>query len=277
MENECYQQLQPIISLFPHLHQFLNNDFIREQCEKGLKCYLLKRLDNKESSYDTRQHLPTLEKRLTELATVTGYDRFSTLLRGASDWDEYQEILAQIDVTLWFKHKGLLKEVEPELPHRMGNADVLISLSQGDIYCEVTSFQSIIKSFEDKTKMGQPWKTEQGLNNKLEIKRAVRKLLDKTSRQLPPNHPGILALETSKSAMFGFDVRRIAQQLFKSRPHVALIMLWSWESSEQDESDFLGWSRNNPSFCFINAGSKFREVGETLLKHLSLKGEVAGI
>lgn len=214
-----------------------------------------------------RQHLPTLEKRLAKLVSVSGYDRLSPLLRWASDWDQYQEALAQIDVTLWFKRKSLLKEMEPELPRRVGNADILLSFSQQDIYCEVASFQSIIKSIQVKE-----FKAEKK-ENELEIKRAVRNLLDKTKRQLPSNHPGILALETGKSAMFGFDVRKIAQRLFPSRPQVALIMLWSWESGGGDDSD-LRWKRNNPSFCFINSGSKFRQVGEELLKHLNLKGEV---
>lgn len=290
MENECYQKLQSIVSTFPHLHQFLDNDFIRGQCESALKNFLLKRLDNEKSSHFTCQHLPTLEKRLAGLVSVKGYDRLGSRLRGASDWDQHNDILAQIDITLWFKRINLLKEIEPELPHRVGNADILLSFSEQDIYCEVTSFQSISKSIESKFKKeedkiqsrlrelknGQPWKTEEDLEHELEVNRAVRNLLGKTKRQLPPNHPGILALETGKSAMFGFDVREIAQKLFRNRPRVALIMLWSWEGDGGDDSD-LRWEMNNPSFCFINGGSTFREVGEELLKYLSIKGEVAGI
>jgi len=283
--------LQPIISEFPHLYQFLGDDFIMGQCESGLKNHLLKRLDNKESSRGTRQHLPTLEKRLTKLDSVIGFDKLKPLLRGTSDWDEYQEILAQIDITLFFKHKNLLKEIEPELPHRAGNADILLTFSQQDIYCEVTSFQSIAKSIESKTKskekeiqdrLGElrkrePWKTEGDIEDELKIRRAVRNLLGKTKRQLPPKFLGILALETGKSMMFGLDVRDIAQRLFPQRPQLALIMLWSWESPAQNDSDFSRWGRSNPSFCFINAGSKFQGIGEALLKHLSLKGEVVGV
>ncbi|MEE9583771.1 MAG: hypothetical protein V3W01_03840, partial [Dehalococcoidales bacterium] len=109
--------------------------------------------------------------------------------------------------------------------------------------------------------------------DELKIKRAVRNLLDKTKRQLPSNHPGILALETGKSGILSFDVREIAQKLFPEKPHVAVIMLWSWESPAQNDSDLLGWSRSSPSFCFINARSKFRQIGEELLEHLGLKGK----
>lgn len=286
MGTEHYPQLQSIISQFPHIYQFLDNGFIRGQCKSALKNFLLKRLDNEKSSHFTCQHLPTLEKRLAELTSVTGYGRLCSRLRVTSDWDGYQEFLAQIDITLWFKDKGILKEIEPELANSMGKADILLTFSQQDIYCEVTSFQSIAKSIESKTKSEekkirelrkrQPWKTEQYVENELKIKRAVRNLLDKTKRQLPSNHPGILALETGKSAIFGFDVRDIAQKLFPSRPQVVLIVLWSWESDGGDNSD-LRWEMNNPSFCFINGGSKFREAGETLLQHLGLRGEVAGI
>lgn len=290
MGNECYLRLQPTISKYPCLYQILDDDFLREQCESGLKNHLLKRLENEKSSQGTRQHLPTLERRLSELTPVTGYDRLKYLLKGASDWDEYQEFLAQIDITLFFKHKNLLKEIEPELPHRVGNADILISFPQQDIYCEVTSFKSIIKSIESKSrkeedkiqsrlrvlKNRQPWKTEQDIEHELEVNSAVRNLLDKTKRQLPPNNLGILALETGKSAMFGFDVREIAQKLFLSRRQVALIMLWSWESGGGDNSD-LRWERNTPSFCFINGGSKFRQIGEGLLESLGLKGDVVAV
>lgn len=286
MLNERYLQLQSIISRFPHIHEFLGNGFIREQCESALKNFLLKRLDNEKSSHFTCQHLPTLEKRLAGLTSVTGYDRLGLLLKKASDWDQHNDVLAQIDITLWFKEKGLLKEIEPKLPHREGYADILLTFSQQAIYCEVTSFQSIAKSIETKTKSQekklrelmkrQPWKTEQDVEHELKIKRVMRNLLDKTKRQLPSNHPGILALETGKSAMFGFDVRDIAQKLFPNRPQVALILLWSWEGDGGDDSN-LRWERNNPSFCFINGAAQFRKVSEKLPKHLSLRGEVIGL
>lgn len=268
MENECYLQLQPIISRFPYLHQFLDNDFISEQCDNGLKCHILRRLDNKESSYGMCQHLPTLEKRLAELAPVTGYDRLKSLLKGASDWDQYQETLAQIDITLWFKRKNLLREIEPELPNRIGNTDILLSFSQQDIYCEVNSPQSILKSIKSR-KGNENIKVQKQSKN---IRRLLRVLLEKTNRQLPRDYPGILALETGKSAIFGFDVRELAQLLFPSRPQVALIALWSWEG----DGEALNWD-NNPTSFFINGRSGFRAIGEALLGHLGLKGEVVGV
>jgi hypothetical protein len=229
--------------------------------------------------------LPTLEKRLADLSSVTGYDRLCHLLRKASDWDDYQEVLAQLDITLWFKKKGLIKEIEPELPKRKGYSDILISFSQQDIFCEATAFQSLAKSiaFESKSQKKllelqkrQPWKTGMDVEHELNIQRAVRNLLDKTKRQLPSNHTGILALETNKSGMFSFDVRVIAQKLFPNRPQVVLLMLWSWESDGQNDSDLM-LGMNNPSFCFINAGAHFPEVGERLANYLNLKGEVIGL
>ena len=94
MGSECYQQLQSIISKFPHIYQTIDDGYIREQCKSQLKNILLKRLANDESSNSTYQHLPTLEKRLAKLAPINGYDRLKSLLRGASDWDAYQEVLA---------------------------------------------------------------------------------------------------------------------------------------------------------------------------------------
>jgi len=286
MKKEAYLRLQSILSIYPHIYQFLDDAFIRGQCESALKNFLLKRLDNEKSSHLTCKHLPTLEKRLAGLTSVTGYGRLCSRLRVASNWDEYQEFLAQIDITLWFKDKGIVKEIEPELANSMGKADILLTFFQQDIYCEVTSFQSIAKSIESKAKSEekkirelrkrQPWKTEQDVEHELKIKRAVRNVLDKTKRQLPSNHPGILALETGKSAMFGFDIREVAQKLLPSRPQVVLIILWSWESDGGDNSD-LRWERNTPSFCFINGGSKFRQIGEGLLESLGLKGDVVAV
>lgn len=287
MENERFLELHSIIAQFPQIYQFFDDGFIKRQCESALKNFLLKRLDNEESRHFTRQHLPTLEKRLAELTSVTGYDRLKPLLRGASDWDEYQEFLAQVDITLFFKHENLLNEIEPELVNSKAKADILLTFSQQDIYCEVTSFQSIAKSIESEAKTEeekirelrkrQPWKTGQDIEHELKIKKAVRNLLGKARRQLPPNHLGILSLEAGRSAVFDLDVRKMAPKLFKSRPQLALIMLWSWESPAHNDPGRLGWGRNKPGFCYINPISKFREVGEALLKHLNLSSEVIGI
>ena len=285
MNIKVYHRLQSILSQFNHIYEFIDDAFIRAQCDSELKNYLLHRLANEDSSLNTLRHLPTLEKRLAELVLVTGYDKLAPLLKGASDWDKYQEALAQIDITLWFNQKNLLKEIEPRLPHRVGNADFLLSFSQQDIYSEVGSFQSIIKSIESKAKSeekriqkrlrelrkGQPWRTEQHVENELEIERAVRSLLDKTKRQLPPNHPGILALDTTKSAKFAYDIRSIANKLLPQRPQVTLIGLWSWEGVEET----LNWDKN-PTCFFINGGSRFQEIGEALVQFLSVKGEIIG-
>lgn len=287
MNNERFLQLHSIIAQFPHIYRSLDDGFIKRQCESSLKNFLLKRLDNEESSHFTRQHLPTLEKRLAELTSVTGYYRLKPLLRGASDWDEYQEFLAQVDITLFFKHESLLKEIEPELVNSKAKADILLTFSQEDIYCEITSFQSIAKSIgsgvksEDKKirelRERQPWKIGQDIEHELKIKKAVRNLLDKTRRQLPLNNLGILSLEAGKSAVFDLDVRKMASKLFKNRPQLALIMLWSWESPAHNDSERLSWGRKKPGFCYVNPISKFQVIGEALLKHLNLNSEVVGI
>ncbi len=259
-------RLQSMLSAYPHIYQFLDADFIRKQYRSGLKNQLLQRLENEKSSIDANRHLPTLEKRLAELDSIAGYGRLKPRLQGASDWDEYQEFLAQIDITLWFWQKNLLKEIEPELPHRDGYADMLLYYLQQDIYCEVTSFQSIAKSL--KSRVGEKW------DRLKTIKGVVRNLLDKTRNQLPEDYPGILALDTTKSGIFSFDVREIAQKLFPSRPQVALIMLWSWEGTEEDFS----WDMS-PSAFYINGDERsiFRVVGEKLLECSGLGGEVVGL
>jgi len=279
MQSECYQRLQPILSEYLHVYQFLNDGFIRGQCESALKNFLLKRLDNEESSHFTCQHLPTLEQRLAGLTSITGYDRLKPLLRGASDWDEYQEFLAQIDITLFFKHKNLLKEIEPELPHRAGNADFLLSFSQQDIYCEVTSFESLAKSIESLTKDGdnkieskfqkvrkeQPWITRQDIENETEVNRIAKNLLEKTKRQLPLNHLGILALETGKSQVYCYKIKEVAKKLFPKRPQVTLIMLWSLEKGSQ-----IG----EAPFWFVNPNSPYQNIGRKLLEHLGQDNKV---
>lgn len=278
MENECYLKLQPIISTFPHLHQFLDDDFIRTQCEGGLKCYFLEYLANEESRDKPDQYLPTLEKMLAELSSVTGYDRLARLLRGAPDGEQYREALAQIDITLWFKQKSLLKEIEPELPYRVGNADMLLSFSQQDIYCEVTSPESLQKSIESKESKKQseakkvqillkkqPWMSKQDAEHEIKQDRITRSLLEKTNKQLPRNYPGILALETGKSMVSTFDAKKIARKLFPSRPQVMLIMLWSLERGSQ-----IG----EAPFPFVNPNSPYQNIGQKLLEYLGLDNKV---
>lgn len=269
MKSEAYLRLQSILSKYPRIHQFLDDDFIREQCEDRLKCFILMRLDNEKSSHSTRQHLPFLESRLAELALVVGYDKLESLLRGASDWDKYQEALAQIDITLWFKQKSLLKEIEPGLPCSTGVGDILLTFSQQDIYCEVTSRESLQKSIESKkgSKVQkiqnllkrQPWMTQQDAENEIEIDRILRTLLRKTSKQLPANHPGILALDAGKGAVFHHKIKRVAKKLLPQRLQVMLLMLWTSERGSQ-----IG----EPPFWFVNPNPPYQNIGQELLKYL---------
>lgn len=266
MENECYQHLRQIISEFPLLYQFLDDDFILKQCQSELKNYILKRLNNEVSSHDIRLYLPSFEKRLEGLVSVKGYDRLGSRLRGASDWDQHNDIEAQIDITLWFKRKNLLKEIEPKLPCREGYSDILLSFLQQDIYCETHSFQSIIKSIQpEESKTEKEWDELKG------IKWAVRHLLKETSRQLPQDYPGILALDATKSVKFAYDVRSIAERLLPQRPQVIFIALWSWEGNGEPSWDMI------PNDFFVNSKSKFPDVGKALLGHLGLKGEIIGV
>jgi len=272
MENKRSSRLCTILSKYPHIHQFLDDDFIMRQFEfeSGLKCHILRRLDNERSSHGTSRHLPTLEKRLAELASVGGYDRLGPLLRGASDWDQYQEALVQIDITLWLKKRNLLGEIAPELPNGSGNADILVGFLQHNLYCEVSSFQSLGKSIQSRESRIEKNK------NRHKIKKIVRTSLDKTNRQLPQDYPGILALCATKSNIIGLDVREMAELLFPSRPQVTLLMLWSWEEPSGSDSD-MRWEMNDPDFCFINGQAKFREVGESLLHHLGIRGEIISV
>jgi len=217
----------------------------------------------------------TLKKESAGLASVKGYDRLKSRLNSVTDWDSYKEMSAQIGITLWFKEKSLLKEIEPELPHREGNADALLSFSEQDIYCEVTSPESLQKSIASKKQSEakkvqnllkkQPWMSKQDAEHELKIERAVRNLLDKTKRQLPPNHPSILALETAKSMVFTFDTKKMAHKLFPSRPQVMLIMLWSLERGSR-----IG----EAPFWFINPNSPYQNIGQKLLKYLGQDNKV---
>ena len=212
----------------------------------------------------------TLEKMSAGLASVKGYDKFKRFLRGTSDWDQFQEALAQIDITLWFKQTNLLKEIEPELPHRVGNADFLLSFSQQDIYCEVTSFESLAKSIESLTKDGdnkieskfqkvrkaQPWITRHNIEDETQVKRIAKNLLEKTKKQLPPNYPGILALETGKSQVYCYKIKEVAKKLFPKRPQVTLIMLWSLEKGSR-----IG----EAPFWFVNPTSPINILDESYL------------
>lgn len=291
MNNESFLQLQSTISRFPNLRQFFDDDFIGGQCKRGIHNFYLKQLTCVSSRDIGESHLPYLENRLSKLSGILGYERLGDVLRGAYSWDRYQDALAQIDITLWYKENGLVKEIEPTLPHRKGYGDILLSFQGRDIYCEVKSFASPIESMRSRTqdeenktedkirkfRQGQPWLTRSMAENKLKIRSIEENLLKKTRRQLPPNYPGILSLEAGKAGVFALDVRDMAPQLFRSRPQLALIMLWSWESPAHNDPDRLNWGRDKPSFCYVNPLSKFRVIGEALLQHLNLNSEVVGV
>ena len=222
----------------------------------------------------------TLEKESSDLASVKRYDRLISTIKGVASWDEYMEIRAQINITKWFKEKSLLKEIEPELPHRKGNTDALLSFSEQDIYCEVTSPESLQKSIESKKQSEankvqkllkmQTWMSKQDAEHEIKQDRITRILLGKTNKQLPPNYPSILALETGKSMVFTFDTKEIAQKLFPSRPQVILIMLWSFE-----RGGTIGKPPLEAPFWFLNRNSHFRGTGRGLLKYLQQEHKVA--
>lgn len=96
------------------------------------------------------QFQENLVKNSAGLANVDGYDRLKSSIGDVADWDGFQAIWAQIDITLWFNNKGILKEIEPKLPLGKGYSDILLSFSKQDIYCEVKSLESLQKSIESK-------------------------------------------------------------------------------------------------------------------------------
>lgn len=107
--------------------------------------------------------------------------------------------------------------------------------------------------------------SKQDAEHEIKQDRITRILLGKTNKQLPPNYPGILALETGKSMVFTFDTKKIAQKLFPSRPQVMLIMLWSLERGSQ-----IG----EAPFPFVNPNSPYQNIGQKLLKYLGLDNKV---
>lgn len=263
MENEPYTSLVRTISGFPLLHRFLDDIFIEGQCAGGLKNFFLMRSDNVKAL----QHLEGL---LQQLSEVKGYDRLGARLIGACDWDGYQEIMAQINATIWFRQKGLIKEIEPALLHRTGTCDILLSFAKQEIYCEVWAAQSFMKAFESKKtgKAGktanlrkkEPWMSQEDAEHEIRNRDIVRTLKYKTNRQLPPGQHGILWIDGAKGWLFHFDVKIIAERLFPSRPQMALIMLWSLERGSQVEEE--------PPFCFVNSASPFQVLTRKLLLHL---------
>jgi hypothetical protein len=137
MRNSSYFQLQTTLAKYHHIHYFLDNDYIKKQCEYGLKCYILKGLagltNNPKNEF--QQNLPYLEKTLSDLSILAGYDRLVKVIKSACDWESYNEVITQLVVTAWFKQKNLAKEVEPILSGKSVSADILLCFSKQDIYC----------------------------------------------------------------------------------------------------------------------------------------------
>ncbi len=225
------------------------------------------------------QFQATLKRNSIGLAYVKGYDRLISSIKDVADWDGFQAISAQINTTLWFKDKNVLKEIEPELTLRRGFADILLSFSNQDIYCEVNSLESLAKSIESKTgdeenkiqsrlerrRKGEPWLTKHDVENEININRIVRNLLEKTNEQLPQNHPGILALDTGKAGVFHHTIKEVAKKLLTKRPQVTLILLWSLEKGSQ-----IG----EAPFWFVNPNSPYQNIGQELLKYLGQENKV---
>ncbi|MBN2075568.1 MAG: hypothetical protein JW762_08470 [Dehalococcoidales bacterium] len=216
-----------------------------------------------------------LTYRAISLTHKNGYERLASSIDAVTDWEGFQEIIAQIDATKWFDERNVLKKIEPSTPHRLGNADLLISIGNQDVYCEVTSPISLQKTFTKKTKnensvdsnvvnllKKQPWMSETEAKHTIQNSKVVRNLLDKTRKQLPETYPGILVMNTSKSMIFHFDVKQIAEKLFPSRNQIILLMLWSLE-----RGSMIG----TPPFIFLNSNSQFQKTGEDLLKYLCIQ------
>ena len=219
------------------------------------------------------------QKKLTDeaisLTHKNGYERLASSIDAVTDWEGFQEIIAQIDATKWFDERNVLKEIEPSTPHRLGNADLLISIGNQGVYCEVTSPISLQEMVTKELKNGnsvdskvvkllkkQPWMSETEAKHTIQNSKVVRNLLEKTRKQLPKTYPGILVMNTSKSMISHFDVQQIAERLFPRRNQIILLMLWNLE-----HGSMIG----TPPFIFLNSNSQFQKTGDDLLKYLCIQ------
>jgi hypothetical protein len=267
MANNCYKELSSKISPFLQVHHFFDDQFIFTQCEHGLKNYLLICLAEDNPKRDIGTHSLTLERRLVALANVSGYEKLKPLLQRAASWDNYQEALAQLDITLWFQQKGLVKEIEPKLTHRIGNADILLLFNNQSIFCEISAPRYSFRSGKDADKI----KDLEIQNEGIKIDKVTNYLSDKVDRQLPPNEFGIIALDVNKSDIFAFDMRLIAEKLLPKKLQIALIALWSAEG----RGEFKTW--DIPTVFFINRKSKYQHKSEALIQFLDIKVDVQQI
>jgi hypothetical protein len=262
MDKDLDKRIAGTISGFPLLYVFLNETFIKQQCSSGLKNFLLFHSHNV-------QALQYLENILQRLSCYKGYERLGPRLRNACDWDAYQETLAQIEATVWFSQKSVLKEIEPALRHKTGSCDILLTFEEQEIYCEVWSAQSFqrainLKIGEEARRakelvMKEPWMSQQDAEHEIRNRGVIRTLMAKTNHQLPPDKPGVLAINGSKSLLFHFSVKEVSEHLFPKRPQVALTMLWSLEGGSQ-----IG----EPPFCFVNPNSPFVDLARKFLAQI---------
>ena len=177
-------------------------------------------------------------------------------------------MMAQINATIWFRQKGLIKEIEPALPHRTGSCDILLSFAQQQIYCEVWAAQSFMKAFESRKtekavdlRKKEPWMSQEDAEHEIRNRDIARTLKHKINQQLPQGQPGMLWIDGAKGWLFHYDAKIIARRLFPLKPQMTLIMLWTLERGSQ-----LG----EPPFCFVNSKSPFQDLSRELLLHLGL-------
>lgn len=288
MESELYHQLDSILQQYPQISQFLGGDFLKKQSKGELTSCALQSLAQGLDS----ESLQRLSHRFSQLAQLSSFPGFSKLQKGmrSSNWNQYYEALAQIEVSVWFAQHHLLEEIEPDLPHRTGSCDLLLSLGGQHIYCEVTSLtfpkvdsektaaqvQRLRKKRPGLTEpdIKQRLLTELGIQHQYQINNMLRGLRGKIRRQLPPDFPGILALQTGRAGFSTPQTKDLAKELFAATsqaptPQVILIMLWSLE-----RGGTIGQPVEEAPFWFPNRNSRFKDACRELLKYLKQEHRV---
>ena len=144
------------------------------------------------------------------------------VLNKPRDWNEYQEMLAQLDLTLAFLDAGVLVEIEPTIPSTMRKTDALLLVGGASVYCEMTSPRLSV--------------SPQSAGESQDVKRVIRHLQPKVTRQLPAPSHGLLAMDTTKCGLFSHDVRVIAAAVIPHHRNLLGICLWSWEGDDDDFS-----------------------------------------
>ncbi len=268
MGSEVYQRLHSILCNYPTMYQLLGGDFLRRQCKAELTSCILKHLAQ-EGHNENLPYLSYMESQLAQLSCFPRFNKLQKALR-SPNVHEYYETQIQIEKSIWFAQHHLLKEIEPELHDKRRSCDMLLSLEEQPIYCEVTSrrFPGVnskrTAAQMQRLQKKQPWLPEQEIECQLETNTLLRSLRYKAKLQLPPTAPGIIVLETGRAMFFYWQTKDLANKLFAStsrapRPHVILIMLWSGDSGSQ---------MGEAPFWFVNRNSHFKAIGQALLKYL---------